>query len=153
VNHSEIAAKFLDGRSWAAHPALSPDGERVAFVVSTIDLHENRTVRRIWLEDVPLTAGPDDVAPEWSPDGSRLAFVSKRSEKKGEATVHVLPVDGPGEVRTVCTMPDGAGDLRWSPDGRWLAFISRTRHERYEAKDVRMAGAAEDRAVLLEAER
>jgi dipeptidyl aminopeptidase/acylaminoacyl peptidase len=136
VDHSEIATRFLDGRSWASQPVLSPDGEHVAFVVATVDLTENRTVRRIWLDGAPLTAGPDDTTPEWSPDGSNLAFVSKRSEKKGEATVHVLPVGGPGEVRTVCALPDGAGDLRWSPDGMWLAFISRTRHERYEANDV-----------------
>ena len=49
----------------------------------------------------------------------------------------MLPVDGPGEVRTVATMPDGASDLRWSPDGRWLAFTSRARDARYEAEDER----------------
>ncbi|MEL6891813.1 MAG: S9 family peptidase, partial [Actinomycetota bacterium] len=60
----------------------------------------------------------------------------RRGEKKGDSTLHVLPVHAPGEVRTVCTMPDGLSQLAWSPDGRWLAFVSRTRDERYEAKDV-----------------
>jgi dipeptidyl aminopeptidase/acylaminoacyl peptidase len=47
-----------------------------------------------------------------------------------------MPIAGPGELRTVCTMPDGLGDVRWSPDGHHLAFTSRTRNERYDAKDV-----------------
>lgn len=136
MNHSELATRLLDGRSWADDPVLSPDGSHVAYVVATIDMQENRTVRRIWLDEAPLTAGPDDGSPAWSPDGRSLAFTSKRGDKKSEATLHVLPVDGPGEVRTVCTMPDGIDDPRWSPDGRWLAFISRTRDERYEAKDT-----------------
>ena len=49
----------------------------------------------------------------------------------------MLPVDGPGEVRTVVAMPDGISNVAWSPDGRWLAFTSRTRDARYEAKDER----------------
>ncbi|MEJ7721997.1 MAG: hypothetical protein WKF58_16905 [Ilumatobacteraceae bacterium] len=91
-----------------------------------------RTLRR---HRCPLTAGPDDGSPRFSPDGRALAFTSKRSEKKGETTLHVLPVDGPGEVRTVCAMPDGVSEVRWSPDGSWLAFTSRTQDERYEEDD------------------
>ena len=86
-------------------------------------------------DPAPLTAGPHDAGPVWSPDGRWLAFGSRRGEKDKEATLHVLPVDGPGEVRTVVAMPDGIADVAWSPDGKWLAFTSRTRDARYEAKD------------------
>ncbi|MBA3605556.1 MAG: S9 family peptidase [Acidimicrobiia bacterium] len=137
-----MARRILDGRTAAGGPAVSPDGNRIAFVVATIDLDENTTRTRLWLagpdgEPAPLTAGPHDGAPVWSPDGRFLAFPSRRGEKEQESTLHVLPVDGPGETRKVTTMPDGIDELAWSPDGRWLAFTSRTRDARYEAKDER----------------
>jgi dipeptidyl aminopeptidase/acylaminoacyl peptidase len=136
VNHTDIATRLLDGRTAVAAPAVAPDGTRIAFVAGTIDLGETTTKTRVWLDGAPVTAGPHDGNPAWSPDGRWLAFTSRRGEKEGDSTLHVMPVGGPGEVRTVCTMPDGLGDVSWSPDGRWLAFTSRTRDERYEAKDV-----------------
>jgi len=105
--------------------------------VSTVDLDENTNRTRIWLDGSPITAGPHDGQPTWSPDGRRLAFTSRRGEKEGDSTLHILPIEGPGELRTLCTMPDGLDDVAWSPDGRWIAFTSRTRDERYNAKDVR----------------
>jgi dipeptidyl aminopeptidase/acylaminoacyl peptidase len=130
-----IAERFIDGRSSVEQPAVSPDGTRIAFVVATTDLAKNTTRSKVWLDDTPVSAGDHDANPTWSPDGRFLAFTSRRGEQRGDSTLHVLPVDGPGEVRTVCTMPDGLGAVTWSPDGRWIAFTSRTRHERYEAKD------------------
>jgi dipeptidyl aminopeptidase/acylaminoacyl peptidase len=140
--HAEIANRLIDGRTWAASPAVSPDGQTIAFVVSTINLGENTTTSRIWLagpdgDPTPVTNGPHDGGPAWSPDGRSVAFASGRGEKEHESTLHVLPVSGPGEVRTVATMPDGMNDLAWSPDGRWLAYTSRTRDPRYDAKDER----------------
>ena len=49
-----------------------------------------------------------------------------------------MPVDLPGETRTIASMPDGCSEVAWSPDGRWIAFTSRTRDERYS-----VPGAAE----------
>jgi dipeptidyl aminopeptidase/acylaminoacyl peptidase len=124
-------------------PALAPGAAHVAFVVTRVDMDENRYRSQVWLARTdgaeaprPLTAGDrSDGNPTWSPDGRELAFTSRRSEKKGEATLHVLPIHGPGEVRTLATFPEGIGGLAWSPDGRWLAFGSRTRDPRYEKDD------------------
>ncbi len=107
----------------------------MAFVVATTDLGDNTTRTRVWIDSGPVTGGDHDGNPVWSPDGRHLAFTSRRGEKKGDSTLHVLPIAAAGEVRTVCTMPDGLGDVSWSPDGRWLAFISRTQDERYREKD------------------
>ncbi len=134
--HSSIARDHIHAQVTVGDPALSPDGARLASVVRTTDLDENTTTSRVWLDGAPVTAGPKDSGPRWSPDGRWLVFTSQRGDKSSDATLHVLPVDGPGEVRELCAMPDGIGDVAWSPDGTWLAFTSRTRDERYEAKDV-----------------
>ena len=134
--YRSIAERIVDQRSQVNAVAVSPDGSRVATVVSTIDLDANTTISRIWLDGAPLTSGDHDGSPAWSPDGRHLAFTSRRGEKKGESTLHVLPVLAGGESRTVCSMPDGLSDVAWSPDGHWLAFTSRTRDERYTKDDV-----------------
>ncbi len=123
--HAEIARRIIDGRTSAGAPAVSPDGTRIAFVVATIDLDENVTRSRVWLagpdgEPAPVTQGEHDQHPTWSPDGRFLTFTSKRGEKERQHSLHVLPVDGPGELRTITTTRDGMADLSWSPDGRWL---------------------------------
>jgi len=135
-DHRAIVERLIDRRNAVGAVAVSPHGTHVAFVVATIDLAKNTTRSRIWLDDAPATAGDHDGNPTWSPDGRFLAFTSRRGEKQDDSTLHILPIDAPGELRTVCTMPDGLDDVAWSPDGRWLAFTSRTRHERYEADDV-----------------
>ncbi len=127
----------------AASPAVSPDGTRIAFVVARVDEPANRYRSQIWLASTsggapprPLTAGEKgDSSPVWSPDGAMLAFASHRGEKDEETTLHLLPVDGPGEVRTVAALKGGVEELRWSPDGQYLAFASRTLDPRYDESD------------------
>ncbi|MEY4173046.1 MAG: hypothetical protein RI900_211 [Actinomycetota bacterium] len=136
-----IAERIIGHMVQASSVALSPDGHTAAFVVTRVDLHANGYRSQVWLAATdgsepprPVTGGEHDGNPVWSPDGRLLAFTSRRSAKKGDTTLHVMPVSAPGEVRTVASMPDGLTDVSFSPDGRWLVFISRTQHERYRAK-------------------
>ncbi|MBI4884683.1 MAG: S9 family peptidase [Actinobacteria bacterium] len=140
--HAAIAEKIIGNLVQASSPAVSPDGRQVAFVVTRVDFAKNKYFSHVWLADAdggraahPITGGEHDGDPTWSPDGASLAFTSRRSEKKGDATLHVLPIGTPGETRTIATMKDGIDDVAYSPDGRWIAFVSRTQHERYEAED------------------
>lgn len=138
-----LPARIVDGQIAVDQVAVSPDGRWVAMTVTRVDLSANRYVAQVWLAATgletpprPLTAGdPGESLPTWSPDGRQLAFISRRSDKQGEATIHVLSIDGPGEVRTVATAPDRIAELAWSPDGSWLAFTARVPDERYQAKD------------------
>ncbi len=136
MDSTAIASRLIDQRNTVSQPAISPDGARVAFVVATVDLIKNKTFSKVWLDDSPVSGGDHDTNPTWSPDGRFLAFTSRRGEKKGESTLHVLPVEQPGETRTLCTMPDGLGDIAWSPDGTLVGFTSRTRADRYDIEDV-----------------
>lgn len=133
--HVQIAERLIDQRAQVVDVAVSPDGSSVASVVATTSLEENTTHTQVWLDGSPLTGGDHDGAPTWSPDGRFIAFTSRRGEKKGDSTLHVMPITQPGETRQLCTMPDGLGDVAWSPDGSWVAFTSRTQDERYTKAD------------------
>ncbi len=138
--HRTIAEQIIGNIAQASAPAVSPDGRHVAFVVGRVDMEKNKYFSQVWVaaadgSSAPraLTGGENDANPTWSPDGASLAFTSRRSPKKGDATLHVVPFSAPGETRTVASMKDGVGDVTFSPDGRWIAFTSRTPHERYSA--------------------
>ncbi|MEY2974792.1 MAG: hypothetical protein RIR49_1212 [Actinomycetota bacterium] len=141
----ELVERHLDAQVTVGGVTVSPDGARVAFTTAVVDLGANTYRRRIWLaatdgttRPMPITSGePGEGDPAWSPDGRHLVFVSARtatgSPKPGSASLHVLAVDGPGEVRCVVERPDGIASPRFSPDGRWIAFAARVPDERYSA--------------------
>ncbi len=120
-------------------PQLHPDGVRIAFVVSRLNLDKDRYDRRIWLWDGeqarPFTAGPGDGAPRWSPDGTRLAFL-RRDEREDnvKSQVHVIPTDG-GEPARLTEFDLGATEAEWSPDGTKLAVIGKTYTEEWAGLD------------------
>ena len=108
---------------------LSPDGHRVAFVVSEIDAERDEYRSAIWVlaadggRPLRFTRGPKrDSAPRWSPDGEHLAFLSDREDEKPQ--LYVMPAAG-GEPRKLTSLDAGASAATWSPDSRRIAFSAR----------------------------
>jgi dipeptidyl aminopeptidase/acylaminoacyl peptidase len=112
---------------------ISPDGRRVAFVMTMASDEDDAYRSSVWVVDTAggeprrFTTGPRrDTAPRWSPDGTRLAFVSDRDSKK-KPQLYVMPADG-GEPTRITDLPNGVHGVWgavWSPDGSRLALTSR----------------------------
>jgi len=115
-----------------SEPQISPDGSRVACVISQPDREKDRALSDIWLVSrdgrgrMQLTnRHHGDRFPRWSPDGRMIAFVAPESDdEKAKSQIWVIPAAG-GEARQVTRLKQGASDPTWSPDGRQIAFLAR----------------------------
>jgi len=110
-------------------PQVSPDGRRIAFVVTSLSDERDEYLSNIWIVDAAggaprrFTAGPRrDIEPRWSPDGAQLAFLSERAPKD-KLQLYVMPADG-GEPTKLTALENGVGSIAWSPEGSRLAFVS-----------------------------
>jgi dipeptidyl aminopeptidase/acylaminoacyl peptidase len=116
-----------------ADPQRSPDGQWVAYTVTTIDAEKDKRNTDVWMikwdgsEQLQLTSSPDNEAsPRWSPDGKYLAFVASRGteeEKKKGGQIWLLNRAG-GEAQKVSDLKGGVSDIQWSPDSTRIAFVA-----------------------------
>jgi dipeptidyl aminopeptidase/acylaminoacyl peptidase len=113
-------------------PRLSPDGARVAYVITDLSLEQNARTSHIWT--IPVGGGKpteivrsdrSDDTPRWSPDGAQLAFVSTRD---GTSQIWIVGISPAGNVvgtpRKLTTLATEAAGIQWSPDGKLIAFVS-----------------------------
>ncbi len=107
------------------HPALSPDGENLAFSWD----QGKEAPNRIYVLEIgggeprAITSGPGDAEyPVWSPDGLEIAYL-RRSEEAIEVAV-VSSMGGPERTLASTNQVDFPG-LDWSPDGTHLAMVDK----------------------------
>jgi dipeptidyl aminopeptidase/acylaminoacyl peptidase len=127
---------------------VSPDGKRVAFVVTEpADPNKPDKPRdtNIWMvptdgSEPPrlFAASKSDTHPRWSPDGRLLAFLSKggqstSEEKEAKNQIYLMRTDG-GEAEQLTNIKNEVLDFKWSPDGKMIAFTARDAMSDEEAK-------------------
>ncbi|MEL7060934.1 MAG: protein kinase [Acidobacteriota bacterium] len=121
-----------------SHPAVSPDGRRVAFQtvpspvladstppalppssLSILDLDTGETAELTAAGQPPGGHG----APTWSPDGRWIAF---SASERAASRIWLVPAAG-GAPKPLILDTDGAYDPAFSPDGERLYFTARHR--------------------------
>ncbi len=137
------AAAGQDEPPFARYPAISPDGQTVAFSYQG----------DIW--SVPVVGGRAmrltiheayESRPQWSPDGTRIAFVSDRF---GSDDLFVMSADGGAPARlTYHSTADRLSD--WTPDDELLFETRRTYRQverEWEIYQVSVSGGTPDRVL------
>ena len=110
-------------------PQVSPDGQWVAYVVSTIDRAAEKSDSDVWMAkwdgSVRLrltTSKESENQPRFSPDNQWLAFLSSRGNKEDGAQVWLLNRQG-GEAVQLTKIDGGVNEYSWSPDSKRLALV------------------------------
>ncbi|MGH7569533.1 MAG: LpqB family beta-propeller domain-containing protein [Gemmatimonadales bacterium] len=112
---------------------ISPDGRRVAYVVSSVSFEDNAYVPALYVVDAhggtprrlaPATRIANRPLPRpmlrWSPDGATLSLLALIDD-----VPQVVTVDpGSGDARPVTAVKEGVASYALAPDGRRLAFVA-----------------------------
>lgn len=107
---------------------VSPDGNWIAYVLSSVDTTKDRRNSDIWMvswdgtQTIQLTNSPDgESRPRFSPDGKYLSFVAKRGEDKN-SQIYLLDRRG-GEASRLTNLKVDVGEYVWSPDAARILLV------------------------------
>ena len=137
-------------------PQVSPDGQWVAYVVTTNDREADEPRSAVWMvswdgkQQIQLTnAAKETHAPRWSPDGHYLAFISTPAESE-HGQVMVLDRRG-GEARVLTSVSDEIGGYAWSPDGRRLVLVMTQGDEQTAGPSAGTKAAKRPKPIVIDA--
>jgi dipeptidyl aminopeptidase/acylaminoacyl peptidase len=110
-----------------ASPAISPNGQQVAFTIRETNWDENAYETEVWIGDAATgqsrqitNARKSSSQPAFSPDGAWLAFISDRD---GKRQIYRIALRG-GEAERLSNTEDGVNNFSWSPDSKTIAFTT-----------------------------
>ncbi len=120
---------------WASAPAISPDGQKIIFARSSLDVMTDARRSALWIMDrsgenlEPLSSGErNENAPQFSPDGKRVAFQSG-------GQIFIRFVDS-GRAFQLTSETQGVDQFAFSPDGKSLAFSMRVPAAKTKAAEL-----------------
>jgi Tol biopolymer transport system component/DNA-binding winged helix-turn-helix (wHTH) protein len=131
------------------HPAVSPDGARIAFAWNGEDggdydlyVKQRNTESPLQLTDSPL----NEYLLAWSPDGTTLAYAGESAE--GSAVFTVPAIGGTPRRLFAVPCPYGIFGLDWSPAGDLLVVSATWKQETPRHLDLFSLATHEIRPLL-----
>jgi len=146
VRETYPVERYLNIRS-ASSPALSPNGERVAFLTNITGTPQVWIVdaRGGWPEQLTFYTDRVDFV-EWSPDGANLIF-SKAVGGNENAQLYLLSPDG-SQIKALTDAPKIRHNFgAWSHDGKRISYASNKRDPNFF--DVYVMDVATGREQLI----
>ncbi|HEU5460147.1 MAG TPA: hypothetical protein VFU83_06605, partial [Pyrinomonadaceae bacterium] len=110
-------------------PQLSPDGQWVAYIVSSVNEKDDKSNSHIWMVNIDGSnnrqitfSNESESSPRFSPDGKYLSFTSSRPGKTRGNQVWLLDRSG-GEAMQLTELKGRLQGHEWSPDSKRLALV------------------------------
>ena len=119
-----------DGGFYNTSPAISPQGDKIAFISNRNDYFDVFVMNAVdgtqveKIVDGQQTPNFEELhlltpGISWSPDGKRLAIAAKAGEEDAVLLVNVKS----GDIEKLTFGLEGIFSVTWSPSGEYLAFI------------------------------
>ena len=109
-------------------PVFSPDGESIAYTISSNNVKENQSITRIWMvsstggESIPMTSvSVSSSRPVFSKDGRKLYYLSARDEQKSQ--LWSLDLAAGGEGQQLSNVEQGIEQINFSSDEEKLLLV------------------------------
>ncbi len=112
--------------------AVSPDGQWLAYAVTTVNLDQNTKTAELWLQKIAggepfkvAVAQPGDSGLQFAVDNKRILFLSGREGGTQVWTAAFDPTTGAtSDAKKLTSIATEADNAQWSPDGHFVLFSS-----------------------------